>query len=78
MSRRTGRSMKCDACPDRRKEGREPLCVEACLTHCLTFVDLDSLTDEEKQRCTNTLPILPSPEKTHPNLLILAKETFHG
>ncbi len=39
---------------------------------------MDTLTDEEKQRYTNTLPILPSPEKTHPNLLILAKEGFHG
>ena len=70
--------MKCDACLGRRKEGREPLCVEACLTHCLRLVDLDALTDEEKRRYTNALPILPSPEKTHPNLLILAKEGFHG
>ena len=34
----------------------------------------DTLTEEEKKCFTNTLPILPSPEKTHPNLLILAKE----
>ena len=52
--------------------------MEACLTHCLRLVDLDTLTDAEKQRYTNALPILPSPEKTHPHLLILAKEGFHG
>jgi len=74
VSHKTGRSMKCDACLDRRKEGKEPLCVEACLTHCLKLIDLKTLSDEEKERYTNTLPILPSPEKTHPNLLILVKE----
>lgn len=77
LSHRTGRAQKCDACFDRRQEGREPLCVEACLTHCLRFVDLETIPEEEKQAYTNRLPILPSPDKTHPNLLIHLGEVRH-
>lgn len=74
LSAKTGRAQKCDACYDRRQAGREPLCVEACLTHCLQLRDLDTMTEEEKRACTNTLPILPDPAKTNPRLMILAKE----
>lgn len=74
LSHKTGRSMKCDACISRRKEGKNPLCVDACITHCLNFADLDTLSDIEKAQYTNHLLILPDPEQTHPNVLILAKE----
>ncbi len=74
LSRVTGRSMKCDACFDRRQEGKQPLCVEACITHCLKFVDLDTLTEEEKSKYTSALPFLPDPKLTKPNLLVLKKE----
>ncbi len=77
LSRRTGRSQKCDACIDRRQEGKEPVCTEACLTHCLRFTDLDSISENEKKKYTDTLPFLPSPDKTHPNLLILPGGTRH-
>ena len=73
LSRKSGRAAKCDSCIDRRAMGKEPLCVEACITHCLKFVDLDTLSEEEKSLYTNTLPILPSPDITAPRLLILAK-----
>ena len=66
------------ACIERRQAGKEPLCVEACLTHCLRFVDLDALPKTEKTQYTDTLPILPDQEKTHPHLLILAKEGAYG
>lgn len=78
LSRKTGRSTKCNACYDQRKEGKQPLCVEACLTHCLRFEDLDALTENERTLSSNALSFLPSPERTDPNLLILAKEGLHG
>lgn len=78
LSRRTGRSMKCDSCIERRQQGKQPLCVEACLTRCLQFLDLDTLAPEEKARYTSALCILPDPELTHPNLLILPKEGLYG
>ena len=38
-----GRSAKCDGCIDLRAKGKNPACVDACLTHCLTWADLDAL-----------------------------------
>lgn len=35
MSQRLGRAVKCDSCFEVRRKGRKPVCVEACLTHCL-------------------------------------------
>ena len=74
LSAHRGISMKCTSCPERRAEGLAPVCVEACLTHCLSFVDLDSLTEQEKCGLTDRLPILPSPDLTRPSLLIHRKE----
>lgn len=78
LSHKTGRSMKCDACFDRRQEGRQPLCVEACLTHCLRFVDLEALAEPGIALYNDRLPILPNPGRTNPNVRILAKEVPHG
>lgn len=71
LSHRTGRSMKCDACFDRRQEGKQPLCVESCLTHCLQFAELDTL--ENAGQYTDSLPYLPEPGKTEPNIRILPR-----
>ncbi len=43
LSPSSGVSRKCDLCPDRRRLGREPACVEACITHCLRFGDVHAL-----------------------------------
>lgn len=46
VSERTRKARKCDSCMELRAQGRQPACVEACLTHCLEFrevgVDVDS------------------------------------
>lgn len=43
LSRRDGRSSKCTSCSDLRAEGKNPACVDACLTHCLQWVDFEGL-----------------------------------
>ena len=49
LSVRDGRSAKCDGCYALRMQGKNPACVDACLTHCLQFVDYDTL-DEYRER----------------------------
>jgi anaerobic carbon-monoxide dehydrogenase iron sulfur subunit len=36
-------AFKCDGCVDRRAEGREPACVEACVTGALVFGDINKI-----------------------------------
>lgn len=66
--------IKCDSCLDLRTQGKNPACVDACPTHCLSFVDLDAISPEEKTGLTNTLPFLPDPSITEPALLIRPKK----
>lgn len=40
------KAMKCDGCAELRAQGREPACVEACMTHCLEFREIEP---EEKE-----------------------------
>lgn len=37
FSKSTGVSKKCDACAALRAKGKNPVCVDACITHCLQF-----------------------------------------
>lgn len=63
---------KCDACRDLRCQGRNPACVDACITRCLRFGDLEELEKAlgPRPRLTRRLPILPDPALTEPSLLI--------
>ena len=74
LSARFGVSVKCTSCPELRAQDRQPACVDACLTHCLTFTDLDALPADEAAKLTDRLPILPAPALTRPSLLIKRKE----
>ena len=73
LSHRKGISMKCNSCLDLRMQGKNPACVDACITHALRFVDLDALTPEELEGTTQSLPILPKPCQTDPSLRIRPK-----
>jgi len=48
-TRRDGKAIiKCDLCEERRKEGKEPACVEACPTGALTFMEAEKLSRERR------------------------------
>lgn len=46
FSKSGGVSQKCDSCAALRAEGKNPVCVDACITHCLHFGDLDELEQQ--------------------------------
>jgi anaerobic dimethyl sulfoxide reductase subunit B (iron-sulfur subunit) len=61
---------KCDGCIKLRQKGQNPACVDACITRCLRFGDLDELKKSGGPGLTRRLPILPDPAVTEPSLLI--------
>jgi anaerobic dimethyl sulfoxide reductase subunit B (iron-sulfur subunit) len=61
---------KCDACGDLRRKGKNPACVDACITHCLEFGDLEELKQKHGPHLVQQLPGLPDPARTEPSLLI--------
>lgn len=62
FSKTKGVTQKCDSCVDRRKEGLEPLCVDACPTKSIKFMEL-------AQTCSD-LPFLPDASQTQPSLMV--------
>lgn len=70
-----GVSGKCDGCYGLRQNGSDPACVAGCPNRALAFGDLDKLRAEHGSDLDNgSIVILPSPDETHPNLLIKAKD----
>jgi len=43
-------AFKCDGCIDRRADGRNPACVEACVTGALIFGDINKIIAERRSR----------------------------
>jgi anaerobic dimethyl sulfoxide reductase subunit B (iron-sulfur subunit) len=65
---------KCDACANFLRIGEKPACVAACSTRCLQFGDLEELKEKYGPGgLVNDLPVLPSPAKTNPSVLIKPK-----
>jgi anaerobic dimethyl sulfoxide reductase subunit B (iron-sulfur subunit) len=63
LSESLGISRKCDACAELRALGRTPVCVRACITHCLQFGEVSE---------DGWIPsFLPNPEATRPALRIV-------
>lgn len=46
FSKSGGVSQKCDSCAALRAKGKNPVCVDACITHCLQFGDLEELEQQ--------------------------------
>lgn len=61
---------KCDACKALRDAGRNPVCVDACPMRAIEFGELDELRAAYGDDLTSELPVLPSADVTHPNLLL--------
>ena len=61
---------KCDACKALRDAGRNPVCVDACPMRALEFGELDGVRAAHGGDLTSELPVLPSADVTHPNLLL--------
>lgn len=72
LSHKKGIAQKCTSCYERRAEGKKPVCVEACITHCLEFMDLDQIAGT-RELTAETL-FLPDSSETRPSLLIRRKE----
>ena len=70
----TGKAGKCDSCVALRAKGQQPACVEACLTRCLDFGNMDELTAKYGDGLVSELPCTPEAFMTNPNLLIKASD----
>ncbi|MCF0150033.1 MAG: 4Fe-4S dicluster domain-containing protein [Firmicutes bacterium] len=77
LSQKQGCAVKCDSCRERRAEGKNPYCVDACLTHCLQFGDLEHLTKDSPREYADALDILPDPAITCPSLKIRKRVPLH-
>lgn len=62
------KGLKCDGCADRVAEGMKPICVEACPLRALDFGDIEELRTTYGD--VAGIAPMPSPEETHPNIVI--------
>ena len=70
-----GVSGKCDGCYGLREAGGEPACVAGCPNRALKFGEMDELRAEFGPDLNEgSIAVLPSPDETHPNILIKAKD----
>ena len=70
-----GVSGKCDGCYGIRANGGQPACVAGCPNRALDFGDVDELRAKYGDDLNvGTIVVLPSPDETHPNVLIKAKD----
>ena len=70
-----GVSGKCDGCYGIRANGSQPACVAGCPNRALDFGDVDELRAKYGDDLNvGTIAVLPSPDETHPNVLIKAKD----
>ena len=70
-----GVSGKCDGCYGLREAGGEPACVAGCPNRALKFGEMDELRAEFGPDLNEgDITVLPSPDETHPNILIKAKD----
>lgn len=68
-------SGKCDGCYGLRQEGSLPACVAGCPNRALDFGDIEELKKKHGDDLDNgSITVLPSPDLTHPNILIKTKD----
>jgi len=64
---------KCDSCYAIRGAGGQPACVAGCPNRALDFGEVEDLKQKYGTDLVNEIAILPSADKTKPNVLIKAK-----
>lgn len=69
VDREKGHSVKCTGCIDRVKEGKLPICVEACPQRALAFGEISALRQEYGDLAE--IAPLPAASYTHPNLAVV-------
>ena len=62
FSKTKGVTQKCDSCCERREQGLDPICVDACPTKSIKFMELEETMAD--------LPFLPDSSKTKPCLFV--------
>lgn len=62
-----GHSVKCDGCADRLAEGKQPMCVDACVMRALDFGPVEEIVEQGDR--ADVAP-LPDPSNTMPNFFI--------
>lgn len=65
-----GRAVKCDGCISRVKDGKAPICVEACPMRALQFDDAEKIASEYGD--LKSIPPLPDENVTKPNCVYVA------
>jgi len=70
MQTKKGVMGKCDGCMDLVAKGENPACVDACPLHLLHFGDIEELRKKYPEGTAGTKD-MPSPDMTHPSLVIL-------
>lgn len=68
VDRDKGHSVKCDGCIDRVREGKNPICADACPLRAIDFGPIDEL--RRRFGTLDELFPLPAASYTHPNLVI--------
>lgn len=68
VDRSAGHSVKCNGCSERVREGKLPICVEACPMRALEFGPLDAV---RKVGDRADIAPLPDPGHTGPNLYLV-------
>lgn len=62
-------SGRCDGCKSFRDNGKNPVCVDACVMRAIEWGDIDELRAAHPEG-VNELPILPSSKTTGPSLVV--------
>lgn len=70
VDRTVGHSVKCDGCIDRVKEGKNPICMDACPLRAIDFGPVTEIAGKHQDATTRQLQPMPDPSTTKPNTLI--------
>ena len=76
VDRLAGHSAKCDGCAARVREGKAPICVEACPVRALDFGPMAEL--RKRLGACADLPPLPASGETDPNLAVTLPACAEG